>query len=264
MTAGRASIVGRDRRISRLRTVILPVLGLLALWEFGVDLAGIPAYVLPRPSLIGARFIATWQLQVAHVGITAFTTVVGLALAIVTGVALALLVTYIRPLEAIVVPALAAFNGIPKVAIAPLFVIWFGLGTEPKILLAFLMGLFPVVVGAITGLVEIDPDVIALARLSGGTERRIFRKVRLMNALPYLADAVKVAFPLALVGSVVGEFIGGNQGVGYLILSAQFNLDTPLVFACLLSITIFTTLGTGAVILFEEIFLGWRPSKRRS
>ena len=250
--------------LARLRTVAIPVLGLLALWEFGIEPAGIPEYVLPRPSAVAARFIETWPLQLEHVGITAFTTLIGLALAIVAGIALALLVTYVEPLKAIVLPGLAAFNGIPKVAIAPLFVIWFGLGDEPKILLAFLMGLFPVVVGAVSGLAEIDPDVIAMARLSGGSELRIFRKVRLMNALPYLADAVKIAFPLALVGSVVGEFIGGNRGVGYLILSGQFNLDTPLVFACLLSITIFTSLGTGAVILLEELFLGWRPSKRRT
>lgn len=248
----------------RFRTIVLPVAALLALWEFGVDAAGIPEYVLPRPSLIVARFIDTWSLQLHHTGITAATTLIGLALAVGVGIAIALLVTYVQAVKVVVLPALAAFNGIPKVAIAPLFVIWFGLGDEPKVLLAFLMGLFPVVVGAVSGLSELDPDLIALARLSGGSELRIFRKVRLINALPYLADAVKVAFPLALVGSVVGEFIGGNRGVGYLILSGQFNLDTPLVFACLLSITIFTTLGTGVVILFEHLFLGWRPSKRHS
>ena len=256
--------VAAGRPLRHLRTIVLSVAGFLAAWQYGVALTGIPEYVLPRPSVIAARFIESWPLQVQHVGITAFTTLVGLALAIIAGVALALLATYVRPVKAVVVPALATFNGIPKVAIAPLFVIWFGLGYEPKIMLAFLMALFPIVVGAVSGLSEVDPDLIALARLSGGTELRIFRKVRLMNALPYLADAVKIAFPLALVGSVVGEFIGGNSGVGYLILSGQFSLDTPLVFACLLSITIFTSIGTGAVIVFEEVFLGWRQSKRRS
>ena len=123
--------------------------------------------------------------------------------------------------------------------------------------------MFPIFVNAATGLSEIDPDIIDLARLSGGTELRIFRKVRLMNALPYIADAMKVAFPLALVGAIVGEFIGGNRGIGQLILSGQFNLDTPLVFACLLTITLFTTMGIGAVVVFEKIFLGWRLSQRR-
>lgn len=232
-------------------------------WEYGVGLVGVPDYVLPTPSLFLARFAQTLPLQLEHLAVTATTTLIGLALAVTVGVLLALAALYITPLQTVILPALAAFNGIPKVAIAPLFVIWFGLGAEPKVLLAFLMALFPVFVGAATGLGEIEPDMLALARLAGGSESRIFRHVRLMHALPYLTDAVKVAFPLALVGSVVGEFIGGNRGIGYLILSGQFNLDTPLVFACLLSITLFTSLGTGAVMLFEKLFLGWRPSRRR-
>ena len=99
--------------------------------------------------------------------------------------------------------------------------------------------------------------------LAGGTSWRIFAKVRLMNAVPYITDALKVAFPLALVGSIVGEFIGGNTGIGHLILSGQFDLDTPLVFAALLSITAFTTAGIGAVTLFEKTVLTWRPSQRK-
>jgi NitT/TauT family transport system permease protein len=234
----------------------------LLAWQLGAGVAGIPDYVLPVPSVIAARFWQTLPVQAHHLAATALTTVVGLALALGVGVLLALSVVYIKPLGAIVLPVLAAFNSIPKIAIAPLLVIWFGLGAEPKILLAFLLGLFPVFVNSVTGLAEIEPDVLDLARLAGGTELRIFRKVRLMHALPYLTDAVKVALPLALVGSIVGEFIGGNRGVGYLILSGQFNLDTPLVFACLLSITLFTTLAIGLVAVAERAWLHWRPSRR--
>jgi len=251
---------------NRLRRAGEPVLGfalLLLVWEYGAGLTRMPEYVLPVPSAIAARFWKTLPVQAHHLGMTALTTVVGLGLALVVGVLLALAVVYVRPLRAIVLPVLAAFNSIPKIAIAPLFVIWFGLGAEPKVLQAFLLGLFPVFVNSVTGLGEIEPDILDLAHLTGGTEWRIFRKVRLMNALPYITDAVKVALPLALVGSIVGEFIGGNRGVGYLVLSAQFNLDTPLVFACLLSITLFTTLAIGAVALFERAFLAWRPSRRK-
>jgi polyprenyl P-hydroxybenzoate/phenylacrylic acid decarboxylase-like protein len=109
--------------------------------------------------------------------------------------------------------------------------------------LAFLLALFPIFVNSLTGLGEIEPDILDLSKLAGGSRFRIFRMVRLMHATPYIADALKVAFPLALVGSIVGEFIGGNKGIGYLVLSAQFSLDTPLVFAALFSITLFTTLG---------------------
>ena len=243
-----------------------PALGLavpIAAWQVGAPLAGIPDYVLPLPSSIAQRFAATFAVQMQGLAITGFTTVAGLALALVAGVLLALLVIYIPVFRAFIMPSLAAFNSIPKIAIAPLFVIWFGLGYESKILLAFLLALFPVFVNSVTGLGEIEADLIDLSTLAGGTPWRIFISVRLMNALPYICDALKVAFPLALVGSIVGEFIGGNDGIGHVILSGQFNFDTPLVFAALLSITMFTTLGIGAIALFERAALAWRPSRRR-
>lgn len=238
-------------------------LALIVIWQFGAPLAGIPAYVLPLPTQIAARFMETATAQVHALAMTALTTTIGLVLALVFGVLLALAVVYVPVLRSIVMPLLAAFNSIPKIAIAPLFVIWFGLGIESKILLAFLLALFPIFVNSLTGLGEIEPDVVDLSILAGGTPWRIFTKVRLMNAIPYITDALKVAFPLALVGSIVGEFIGGNNGVGYLILSGQFDLDTPLVFSALLSITLFTALGIGAVSLFERLVLTWRPSQRK-
>jgi len=250
------------RRVAKWSAVAFSVGVLLGAWEVIVRRLEVPEYLLPAPSAIWQTFWRTRSVQVDEILFTGATTLLGLFGAVVVGVLLALVVTYVKPLRAVVLPAFAAFNGIPKIAIAPLLVTWFGLGAEPKILLAFLLGLFPIFVNAATGLSEIDPDVIDLARLSGGTEIRIFRKVRLMNALPYLTDALKVAFPLALVGAIVGEFIGGNRGIGQLILSGQFNLDTPLVFACLLTITLFTSVGIGAVVLFETICLGWRLSQR--
>jgi NitT/TauT family transport system permease protein len=198
-----------------------------------------------------------------HVGVTALTTLIGLVLALGVGILMALVVVYVPALKSLILPVLAAFNSIPKIAIAPLFVIWFGLGPESKILLAFLLALFPIFVNSMTGLTEIEADVLDLAKLSGGTPWRIFTKIRIMNAVPYITDALKVAFPLALVGSIVGEFIGGNHGIGYLIMSGQFNLDTPLVFAALASITAFTTAGIGLIVVFENAVLKWRPSQRR-
>lgn len=255
----------RITRTERAKRVIRPLLGfaiMLVAWQFGTELAEIPEYILPVPTVIAAKFWQTRAVQLHHLSATAMTTVLGLMIALVIGVFLALSVIYVKTLRAIVLPVLAAFNSIPKIAIAPLFIIWFGLGIESKIVLAFLLALFPIFVNSVTGLGEIEPDVLDLSTLAGGTRFRIFKKVRLMNAVPYLVDAVKVAFPLALVGSIVGEFIGGNVGVGFLVLSGQFNLDTPLVFATLVSITIFTTLGIGAVALFEKTFLKWRPSQR--
>lgn len=148
----------------RLSTASALVIGLFFAWELGVGLTGTPEYILPAPSAFLRTFWQTLPLQIEHLSITAATTFTGLALALVAGVFLALAVVYVTPLKAVVLPALAAFNGIPKVAIAPLFVIWFGLGDEPKVLLAFLMSLFPVFVNAVSGLGEVEPDVIDLAR----------------------------------------------------------------------------------------------------
>lgn len=249
--------------IHRVLEIVLTLVGIILIWEYGAGFAGIPDYILPTPTTIALKFYQTFFIQIYHLSITSATTIIGLAMGLIFGIPLALSVIYLRPVKAIVLPLLAAFNSIPKIAIAPLFVIWFGLGGESKVLLAFLLGLFPIFVNSVTGLGEIESDILDLARLAGGSEFRIFRKVRLMNALPYITDAVKVAFPLALVGSIVGEFIGGNKGIGYLILSGQFNLDTPLVFASLLSITLFTTIVIGIIILLERILLKWRPSRRK-
>lgn len=253
----------RMEQVSEVTQVVLAYIGIIVIWQYGTGFAGIAEYLLPIPSAIALKFWQTLSIQVYHLSITVATTVIGLAMALVIGILLALCIIYIKPVKAIIMPILAAFNSIPKIAIAPLFVIWFGLGAESKVMLAFLLGLFPVFVNSVTGLGEIETDILDLARLANGTELRIFKKVRLMNAVPYIIDAVKVALPLALVGSIVGEFIGGNRGIGYLILSAQFNLDTPLVFACLLSITLFTTAAIGVVVLLERILLKWRPSRRK-
>lgn len=253
----------RLKQVQRSAEAPLIFIAMLFLWQYGAGFARIPDYVLPVPSVILARFWQTFSLQVHHLGVTATTTMIGLMMSLVVGLFLALSVIYIRPVKAVVLPVLAAFNSIPKIAIAPLFVIWFGLGMETKVLLAFLLGLFPIFVNSVTGLGEIDPELLDLAKLAGGNELRVFTKVRLMNAVPYILDALKVAFPLALVGSIVGEFIGGNNGVGYLILSAQFNLDTPLVFASLLSITLFTTVVIWMMAVSERVLLKWRPSQRK-
>jgi NitT/TauT family transport system permease protein len=252
----------RTTRLGPLRSLAAVVVFLLA-WQFLVPLVNIPDYVLPLPSVIANRFAETFMLQVASLAITAMTTLAGLAIALVVGVLLALLVVYVEGVKSVIMPFLAAFNSIPKIAIAPLFVIWFGLGVESKILLAFLLALFPIFVNSMTGLGEIEPDILDLARLAGGSRYRVFTMVRLMHATPYITDALKVAFPLALVGSIVGEFIGGNRGIGQLVLAAQFNLDTALVFAALLSITLFTTAGIGLITMFERRFLRWRPSQHR-
>src|SRR6185312_14778874 len=158
-----------------LRSFVAVVAFLLA-WQFLVPLLHVPDYVLPLPSVIAQRFAETFMLQLANLAVTAMTTLAGLAIALVVGVLLALLVVYVEGVKSVVMPFLAAFNSIPKIAIAPLFV------------------------NSMTGLGEIEPDILDLSRLAGGSSYRVFTMVRLMHATPYITDALKVAFPLALVG----------------------------------------------------------------
>ena len=246
----------------------------LLLWEYGPRLVQVPAYIVPGPAAVAVRLWQTSTVQIQHLGRTAATTLIGLTLALIVGVLLALLVVYVRPVKAVLMPALAAFNSIPKIAIAPLIarpcplplptslVVKNGSNTRARTASGMPTPLSATRTSTCAPTALVEMTILPLLAEAGGNELRIFGKVRLMNALPYITDAVKVAFPLALVGSVVGEFIGGNSGVGYLILSAQFNLDTPLVFATLVSITLFTTLGIGLVSLLEDGLLHWRPSRR--
>ena len=235
---------------------------LVVVWQVACQTFDVPEYVLPLPTEIMVEFWRTAAVQSQKMGQTAVTTILGLSIALVSSVFLALGVVYIAGLKAIVLPLLAIINSSPKIAFAPLFVIWFGLDMQPKVWMAFLLAVYPIFVSSLTGLSEIEPDVLDLSEISGGTKWRIFTKVRLMNAFPYITDALKVAFPLALVGSIVGEFISGNRGIGFLILTGQFNLNTALVFASLLSVTIFTVAGIVAIVVVEHMFLGWRPSRR--
>ncbi len=250
----------------RIRAFAGPIVffvSLVGVWQFVCQTFDVPEYVLPAPTVILEEFWRTAMLQMQKISETAVTTILGLSIALVSTVLLALGVVYITGLKAIVLPLLAIINSTPKIAFAPLFVIWFGLDAAPKVWMAFLLSAYPLFVNSLTGLSEIEPDILDLSKIAGGTKWRIFTKVRLMNAFPYITDALKVAFPLALVGSIVGEFISGNRGVGNLILTGQFNLNTALVFASLLSVTIFTLVGIVAIVVVENLFLDWRPSARR-
>ncbi len=157
---------------------------ILAAWQWGAEWLGIPAYILPLPSAIAARFWETRAVQLEHLGVTAMTTVLGLAIALFVGVLLALAVIYVKALQAIVMPILAAFNSVPKIAIAPLFVIWFGLGLEPKIVLAFLLALFPVFVNSVTGLAEIERHALPHLSESAAHARRAIPHRRRQGRLP--------------------------------------------------------------------------------
>ena len=238
-------------RHARLRNILYPfavVIGLLVVWEAGTRLLGVPDFLLPPPSAIALSFIANWSLLLFHGWITTVEILLGFALSIVVGIPLALAIFLWPAFSRSILPLLVSSQAMPKVAVAPLFLVWFGFGLLPKVLIAFLIAFFPVVINTAVGLASIEPEKIYLARSMGFGATATFFKIRLPNALPAIFGGLKISITLAVVGAVVGEFVGGDAGLGYLLMVANGSMDTQLLFAGIVALTV---LGVVLFLLIE-------------
>jgi NitT/TauT family transport system permease protein len=242
--------------------VIATFAGVLVVWELAVWLTGTRAYILPAPSVILADLAARASTVADAVVYTAQPMLFGYAAAIVVGVALALVVTFSRALQAIVYPLIVFLQIVPKIAVAPLFIIWFGYGLTPKILLVFLLSFFPIVVSAIQAFRSIDPDIMDLARTTGASTWRVFTKVQVPQALPLLFTGFKVAAALSATAAVVAEFVASDRGLGYLLLEYNNNMNTPMAFAIVLVLSAMGLALYGIVELIERIAIPWHVSRR--
>ena len=231
-------------------------------WEVFVGVSGIKPYLLPRPSAILVETFNSLPLLIQNAWITLFESLAGFALAAVVGVALAILLVYVPLLRGVVMPYLVAFNAIPKVAFAPLIIIWLGLGIQSKIALSFLIAFFPIVVNTATGMYEIEPNLINLARLMKAKKRQQFLKIRIPHSLPGMFDGFKIALPIAIIGAIVGEFVASREGLGHLIIAAGVQLNTELVFASILVIALGSVILYALLAWVESKVLRWRPSAR--
>jgi NitT/TauT family transport system permease protein len=230
---------GRSRaRISAIIYPVLTVVGTLAAWEFATRAFGIPAYLLPAPSRIVVSLVDNAALLVKHGWVTTIEIVLGFLLSIAVGVPLALAIFMWPAFSRSVLPLLVSSQAMPKVAVAPLFLVWFGFGLLPKVLIAFLIAFFPIVISTVVGLAAIEQEKIHLARSMGLGTVATFFKIRLPSALPSVFGGLKISITLAVVGAVVGEFVGGDAGLGYLLMVANGNIDTPLLFAGLIALTV--------------------------
>src|SRR5215813_10222354 len=232
---------------ARIRNVLYPVgvvLGVLVIWEVGTRMLEVPAFLLPPPSAIAVSFIANASLLLFHGWITTAEILLGFALSIVVGIPLALAIFLWPTFSRSVLPLLVSSQAMPKVAVAPLFLVWFGFGLLPKVLIAFL----PVVISTAVGLASIEPEKIYLARSMGFGATATFFKFRLPNALPAIFGGLKISITLAVVGAVVGEFVGGDAGLGYLLMVANGSMDTRLLFAGIVALTV---LGVVLFLLVE-------------
>jgi NitT/TauT family transport system permease protein len=214
----------------------------MLLWEALVRLLHVRPITLPPPSAVLLELKSEWPWYLDHARFTLLTTLGGFALSVVVGVVLAMLLVGSRRFEHAIYPLIVGLNSVPKVAIAPLFVIWLGTGSEPKIAIAFLIAVFAVIVDAVHGLRSVPQDVLDLGRVLKGSTPDFFLKVRLPCALPSILTGMKVAISLALVGAIVGEFVASQRGLGYVILSAQGTFDTTRVFA---AVFVLAVLGLG-------------------
>jgi NitT/TauT family transport system permease protein len=235
-------------RISGIVYPIGVVLGVLVVWEAVTRLFGVPAFLLPPPSAIGASFVANSHLLLSHGWITTVEILIGFALSIIVGIPLALAIFLWPVFSRSILPILVSSQAMPKVAVAPLLLVWFGFGLLPKVLIAFLIAFFPIVINTAVGLASIEPEKIYLARSMGFGATATFFKIRLPNALPAIFGGLKISITLAVVGAVVGEFVGGDAGLGYLLLVANGSMDTALLFAGIVALTV---LGVVLYLLVE-------------
>jgi NitT/TauT family transport system permease protein len=240
------------------------VLLLLLVWDLAVRVFDLPVYLVPQPSAVAGRIVSDARLLVRHGGITLAESVGGFLLSVAVGVPLGMALVASRMLERSVMPLLVVSQSFPKVAIAPLIVIWFGLGVLPKLVIGFLIAFFPVVISAIAGMRSVDPELLDLAQSMQGSPFRTFVKIRVPFALPQMFAGFKVAVAFATVGAVVGEWVGADSGLGYLLLWANANLDTPLLFAILVCLMVIGLALYYLVEVMERLLLPWHVSLRES
>ena len=233
----------------------------LALWQLAVPALGLSEFVLPTPLQIIARMGKDYALLLTHARVTLFEVLGGFGLAVLLGIPTALLIFYSRVFERAVYPLLIAEQAVPKVALAPLVVLYLGYGWAPKIFLAFLIGYFPIVVSTVVGLQALDPAMVSLVRSMGASGWQTFVKIRLPAALPNVFGGLKLAIGLAVIGAVIGEYVAAEKGLGYLQLQANSQFDTTLNFASVVMISGLGVLLFSLVRLAERLFVFRRETR---
>jgi NitT/TauT family transport system permease protein len=230
---------------------------LFVIWEAVCSGLKIPAFLMPAPSAIWVSGLEYASPIMMHATQTLMTTLAGFALAVVVGLLIGLAVGASPLVYKACYPLLVGFNSIPKVAFVPVLVVWFGIGTVPAILTAFLISFFPIVVNVATGLATLEPELEDVLRSLGANRWDIMTKVGLPRSLPYFFASLKVAITLAFVGSVIAETVASNLGIGYLMMSASSSMNMPLVFAGLIVIGVMGVVMYELFAVLETRLTGW-------
>ena len=242
------------------RSLLWPLavtLATLVAWEATVAVLRVKALLLPRPSVVAGVFWSRAPLLLEHMWPTFYQIVLGFLLSLAGGVLVAVLLTYSEIVRKGFYPLIVVSQIVPKVAVAPLFVVWFGLGDLSRLLLAFLIAFFPIVINTAAGLTSVDDDFVRMARAYMGTRWQIFAKIRLPHALPLIFGGMKISITLAVIGVVVAEFVAAQRGIGYLIVMANGLLDTPLMMAAIAALSLMGLALYGAVAGLERLVVYW-------
>ena len=237
--------------------VVAIFVAIVLLWEVACRTFHVPDFVLPTPSMIIDKIIGSWRLLLVTGLVTAEEIVLGFGLSVAVGIPLAVLAVYSRIFERVAFPFMVSLQTIPKVALAPILVMWLGYGILPKIMVAFLISFFPIVIGAVVGMRSTEKEMIYLVQSMGANELTTFLKIRLPRALPSIFGGLKVGMGQAVVGATVGEFIAAESGLGYLQLISQVRLDTTLLFAAVVVLSLLGVLLFNVVAWIERLALPW-------
>jgi NitT/TauT family transport system permease protein len=231
----------------------------LVFWEAAIRLFKVPSFVLPAPTAIVVALSGNWRALAAAAEATALEILLGFVLSAIVGVLVALAVVRFEGLGRALYPLIVLFQNVPKVALAPIFILWFGYGLAPKILLIVVIAFFPVTIDMLAGLQSVEPSFVALMRSVGAGRGKILLRVRIPHSLPHLMAGLKVAITFSVIGAIVGEFAGANEGLGYVIEFASTQLDTPLVFAALLVVSVQGLAFYYIVEYAERMLVPWAP-----
>jgi NitT/TauT family transport system permease protein len=250
---------------SRSAAVLLPILGVvvaIALWWLAIVAFSIESFLLPTPGEVAAKFLEQPGYLLQQTWVSFLETILGFGLAIVAGVPIALLIVRSVILERLVYPLLLAVNAIPKIAIAPLLVVWWGFGQLPKVLMVLLVCFFPIVISTAQGMKSTPAELVELLRSLKAGKAQEFFKLRLIYALPQVFTGLKVAISLAVIGSVIGEFAGATEGLGYVITSSGATADVALAFAAIGLLSVMSIILFYGLVLLEHLLLPWAQDTR--
>lgn len=248
-------------KIFRRSYPVIAIILTFLVWEWLVRLFKVPSLILPAPSAVFDHLWSNRALYIAFTKPTLLEVLAGFAVAAIAGILLGILVSFSDFAKRTVYPLLVSSQMVPKVAIAPVFIIWFGTGLEAKVLISFLIAFFPIMVSTMVGLEAIEADMVRLFRSMGAGAYRTFMKLRLPAALPNIFAGLKIGMSLAVVGAVVAEFVAADRGLGYYLLYANGQLDTPGVFGALLLLTVIGVVLYYMVEGVERIFVPSALSK---